>query len=276
MEYTPEVVEATELTQAQRARIKFGSLMEIVLPPLIFFVLLISAWEIYVTVREIPEIIMPRPSSILGRLFEDPGYFFIENGLLTFSEALLGFTVGAVAALLVAAVMARSVALERSIFPLAVIVKATPLIVIAPLLIIWFGYTIYPKVIMAALLCFFPILVNTIIGLRSVDPTSLEFFHSVAASEWEIMRRLRVPHSMPYVLSGFKTAVSLAVIGAVIAEWSGAGEGLGRVIYIQAAHLDQKSVFAGIVVLAIMGILLTGVVTLLERTLLFWHESRVS
>lgn len=276
MEYTPEVVEATELTQAQRARIKFGSLMEIVLPPLIFFVLLISAWEIYVTVREIPEIIMPRPSSILGRLFEDPGYFFIENGLLTFSEALLGFTVGAVAALLVAAVMARSVALERSIFPLAVIVKATPLIVIAPLLIIWFGYTIYPKVIMAALLCFFPILVNTIIGLRSVDPTSLEFFHSVAASEWEIMRRLRVPHSMPYVLSGFKTAVSLAVIGAVIAEWSGAGEGLGRVIYIQAAHLDQKSVFAGIVVLAIMGILLTGVVTLFERTLLFWHESRVS
>jgi len=274
MEHSSELIEAPDLTQLQRWRIKLRSLLEITLPPLIFFFILIFGWQFYVTFMDIPEIIMPRPSRIVARLFEDPGYFFVENGLLTFTEAILGFAAGAISALLVAGAMARSVALERSIFPLAVIIKATPLIVIAPLLIIWFGYTIYPKIIMAALLCFFPILVNTIIGLRSVNPTSLEFFQSVSASEWEIMKSLRVPHSLPYVLSGFKTAASLAVIGAVIAEWSGAGEGLGRVIYIQAAHLDQTSVFAGIVVLALMGITLTGIITWLERILLFWHESK--
>lgn len=279
MEQVTELPKQSDVVKAprpKRMRVKVRRFLELVAPPIIFFVLIVSAWEVYVTVREIPAIIMPKPSTILARLLEDPHYFFIENGSLTFSEAIIGFTVGSLAALLVAILLARSPALERSIFPLAVVVKATPLIVIAPLLIIWFGYTIYPKVIMAALLCFFPVLVNTILGLRSVNPTALEFFNSVAASEWEILTRLRVPSSMPYVLSGFKTAVSLAVIGAVIAEWAGAGEGLGRVIYIQAAHLDQASVFAGIVVLALMGIVLTGIVSWLERVLLFWHESKLT
>jgi len=275
MEQATEMVQTPILSSSQRWRIRLRTLTEIVLPPGIFFILIIFGWQIYITVREIPAIIMPKPTAILARLLEDPGYFFIENGLLTFSEALAGFAVGAVAAIFLAVVLARSRALERSIFPLAVVIKATPLIVIAPLLIIWFGYTIYPKIIMAALLCFFPILVNTIIGLRSVSPTSLEFFRSVAASEWEILIRLRAPHSLPYVLSAFKTSVTLSVIGAVVAEWSGAGEGLGRVIYIQAAHLDQSSVFAGIVVLALMGVLLTAIVGWLEQVLLFWHESKL-
>ena len=276
MEQATEMVHAPVLSSSQRWRIRLRTLAEIVLPPGIFFIVIILGWQFYITVREIPAIIMPKPSAILTRLLEDPGYFFIENGLLTFTEALAGFTVGAIAAILLAVLLARSRALERSIFPLAVVIKATPLIVIAPLLIIWFGYTIYPKIIMAALLCFFPILVNTIIGLRSVSPTSLEFFRSVAASEWEILMRLRAPHSLPYVLSAFKTSVTLSVIGAVVAEWSGAGEGLGRVIYIQAAHLDQSSVFAGIVVLALMGVFLTALVGWLEQILLFWHESKLA
>lgn len=276
MEQATELLKTPASAEARRRRIQLRVIAETVLPPTICFVLLVVGWQLYVTIREVPAIILPKPSAIVARLLAEPGYFFIENGLLTFGEALAGFVIGAVTAIIAAVVMARSRALERSIFPLAIIIKATPLIVIAPLLIVWFGYTIYPKIIMAALLCFFPILVNTIIGLRSVNPTSLEFFQSVAASEWEILTRLRVPHSLPYVLSAFKTSVTLAVIGAVVAEWSGAGSGLGRVIFLKASLLDQTAVFAGIVVLALMGILLTAIVSWLERMLLYWHESTLA
>ncbi|MFQ5409526.1 MAG: ABC transporter permease [Anaerolineales bacterium] len=273
MERATELIQTPVITPSQRWRIRLRTLVEVGLPPTVFFVVIVTFWQLYVTVQEIPAIIMPKPSAILARLLADPYYFFVENGMVTFSEALSGFAFGAIAALIVAVFLARSRVLERSIFPLAVIIRATPLIVIAPLLIIWFGYSIYPKIIMAALLCFFPILVNTIVGLRSVSSTSLEFFHSVAASEWEILTKLRVPHALPYVLSAFKTAVTLAVIGAVVAEWSGAGEGLGRLIFWKAALLDQVSVFAAIVVLAIMGVTLTAIVGWLEKLLLFWHES---
>jgi NitT/TauT family transport system permease protein len=257
----------------QRSASRWRSFFERVLPPALLLLALAVAWEVLVVVRNISPIILPKPSAIALRLLEDPKYYFIDNGLITFYEAMVGFFLGAVVAILLAAVLARSRLMERSVFPLVVLVKATPIVVIAPLLIIWMGYGPGPKVVMAALLCFFPILVNTIIGLRSVNPTALEFLESVSASEWEVFSRLRVPHALPYVLSGFKTSVSLAVIGAVVAEWAGAGQGLGRVVFMAAANLDEVSVFASVFVLAAMGILLTAIVTWFERRLLYWHES---
>lgn len=259
--------------QIRRRDSRWRSFLDTVLPPTLLLVGLAVVWEVVVIVRDISPIILPKPSAIALRLIEDPKYYFIDNGLITFYEAIVGFLLGAVIAILLAAVLARSRLLERSVFPLVVLVKATPIVVIAPLLIIWMGYGQGPKIVMAALLCFFPILVNTIIGLRSVNPTALEFLESVSASEWEVFWRLRVPHALPYVLSAFKTSVSLAVIGAVVAEWAGAGQGLGRVVFMAAANLDEVSVFASVFVLAGMGILLTAIVTWLERRLLYWHES---
>ncbi|MCZ7573603.1 MAG: ABC transporter permease [Ardenticatenaceae bacterium] len=241
--------------------------------PVLLLLLLVILWEVIVKVRGISVIILPAPSVVFQRLLEEPGYFFIENGLITLYEAVAGFALGAAVAIALASVMVHSSLVERTAFPLAVLVKATPIVVIAPLLVIWFGYGPMPKIIMASLICFFPILVNTIVGLRSVDATSLEFFHSLAASKWEIFRQLRIPHSLPYVLASFKTAASLSVIGAVVAEWAGAGRGLGRVVFIKAANLDQAAVFAGVFVLAAMGILLTAIVGWLEKRLLYWHES---
>ncbi len=269
-------VEQTSATldRVKRADVRWRSFAETVLPPVILLFAIAALWEIVVIVQNISPIILPKPSAIFVELVEDLGYYF-ENGVITFYEAVVGFLVGAGVAIVLAAVLARSRVLERSVFPLVILVKATPIIVIAPLLIIWMGYGTGPKIVMAALLCFFPILVNTIIGLRSVNLTSLEFLQSVSASEWEIFQRLRVPHALPYVLSGFKTSVSLAVIGAVVAEWAGAGEGLGRVVFIAAANLDQVSVFAAVFVLAAMGIFLTAIVTFLEKRLLYWHESEI-
>jgi len=273
MEKTNELVHTPILAPSQPRRVQLKNRLETVLPPALFLLALAALWELVVTLQHISPIILPKPSAIFQVLLADPTYYFIENGLVTFYEAVVGFVVGAVVGIFLAAILARSRLLERSVFPLIVMVKATPIVVIAPLLIIWMGYSTTPKIVMAALLCFFPILVNTIIGLRSVNPTALEFLESVSASEWEIFVRLRVPHALPYVLSAFKTSVSLAVIGAVVAEWAGAGEGLGRVVFTAAANLNEVSVFAAVFVLAGMGILLTAVVTWLERRLLYWHES---
>jgi NitT/TauT family transport system permease protein len=275
MEQTTEL-KSVSIVAAPRGRSQVLDLAQRVLPPALFLLGLAVAWEIIVVVRDISPIILPRPSVILQRLLDEPYYFFVEHGMVTFYEALAGFVLGAVVALGLAAVMGRSRMIERTLFPLAILIKATPIIVIAPLLIIWMGYGPSSKIVMAALLCFFPILVNTIIGLRSVNRTTLEFFQSVAASELEVFWQLRVPHSLPYVLSGFKTAVSLAVIGAVVAEWSGASQGLGRVVFNKAAVLDQAAVFAGVFVLAAMGILLTVIVGFVEKRLLYWHESAVT
>jgi NitT/TauT family transport system permease protein len=273
MEKTTELVQVPVLEVPKASRSWARGMLESILPPALLFLAITLAWEVIVNVENISPIILPKPSAILARLLQDPSYFLIENGLVTFYEAVTGFVLGAGVAVTLAAVMARSHLIERSVFPLVVLVKATPIVVIAPLLIIWMGYSTEPKIVMAALLCFFPILVNTIVGLRSVNPTSLEFLESLSASEWEIFTTLRVPHSLPYVLSAFKASVSLAVIGAVVAEWAGAGEGLGRVVFTQAANLDEVSVFAAVIVLAGMGILLTALVTWLESRLLFWHES---
>lgn len=263
------------LQVAKRTDSRWRNFVVTVLPPLVVITTILVLWEIYISVRHIPLYIFPPPSAIFKELLDRPEYFFVENGALTFSEAVAGFLLGATAAILIAAVMARSRFIERAFFPLALIVKATPLVVIAPLLIIWFGYGLTSKVIMAALLCFFPILVNTIVGLRSVNPNALEFFESVSASEWETFTKLRVPSSLPYVLAGFKISISLAVIGAIVAEWAGASVGLGRAILLSSNDFNQPAVFAGVLVLALMGIGLTAVVTWLEKRFLYWHESEI-
>lgn len=269
------VADGTAVKEIKRTDARWRYLVESVLPPALFLVSLGLLWEIIVTVQNVSPIILPKPSAVLAELVENASYYF-RNGVVTFYEAIAGFVLGAIVAMVIAALLARSRIMERTVFPLVVLIKATPMIVIAPLLIIWMGYGPTPKIVMAALLCFFPILVNTIVGLRSVNPTSLEFLESVSASEFEVFWRLRAPHALPYVLSAFKTSVSLAVIGALVAEWAGAGEGLGRVVFTAAANLQQVSVFAAVVVLAGMGIFLTALVSWLEKRLLYWHESAIS
>jgi NitT/TauT family transport system permease protein len=270
---TRELVQVPVLSAPKRWEAWWRGFVTTMLPPALVLLAVAIAWESFVITRDVPEFVLPRPTSILLRLVQRPGYFFIENGALTLFEALAGFFSGGVTAIVLAAIMARSRLVERSLFPVALLIKATPIVVIAPLLIIWFGYGVAGKIIMAALICFFPILVNTIVGLRSVNPTALEFLESVSASEWEIFTQLRVPTALPYVLASFKISVSLAVIGAVVAEWAGASQGLGRVIIYAGAQFDQLSVFAGVLVLAIMGIGLTAVISWLERRFLYWHES---
>ena len=169
--------------------------------------------------------------------------------------------------------MAHSLTAERALFPIAVLVKVTPLVAIAPVLVIVLGFGTTPKIVVAALLCFFPMLVNTMTGLRDVNAGSLEFVRSLAASPWSVFWKLRLPSAMPYVFAGLKVAYPLALLGAVVAEWFTGDRGLGLVIYQANANLNTPTLFAAIGVLAIMGVAINVVIGVVERRVLFWHES---
>lgn len=231
-------------------------------------------WEIWVRVAGVPEYILPAPSLILERLVQDIG-FFSKHGGITLGEALGGFLLGALGAIFAATIMAHSRFLERSIFPLAVVVKVTPVVAIAPLFVIWFGFGSFPKILIASLITFFPVLVNALTGLRAVRPEPLEFFRSVAASRREIYWKLRLPGALPYLFAAFRISVPLSVIGAVVGEWFSGDRGLGSVIIVAHNNLDMPTLFSAIVTLAMIGVGLTILTWYLEKRILFWHESNI-
>lgn len=242
------------------------------LPALLGLTLTLAAWEVWIEVRDIQPHIMPAPSAVFVRLYEDPK-FFAQEGLKTLEGALLGFGLGTGVALALAVIMSQARLLERTIFPLAILVKVTPIVAIAPLLTIWFGFGIWPKVFIAALIVFFPIMVNALIGFRSVNPNALALLESLSASRFEVFYRLRLPSSLPYLFAAFRFSIPLSVIGAVVAEWFSGDRGLGSVIYIANNNLDMATAFAGVFTLAIIGVGLFLITAAIERRVLFWHES---
>jgi NitT/TauT family transport system permease protein len=170
-------------------------------------------WEAWVKLRHIKPYIVPAPTSVARDLLDDPSLYIVE-GLKTLEGAMLGFAVGALVALVLATIMAQARYLERSIFPLAILVKVTPIVAVAPLLTIWFGFGLMPKVFIAALIVFFPIMVNALVGFRSINPNALALLESLAAGRSEIFLRLRLPASCPYIFAACRVSIPLSVIGA--------------------------------------------------------------
>jgi NitT/TauT family transport system permease protein len=242
------------------------------LPAVLGLAVAFGAWQAWVDIKDVKPYLVPAPSSVASRLYEDPWMFTLE-GIHTLEGALLGFLLGAGVAIVLASLMSQARFLERSIFPLAILVKVTPIVAIAPLLTIWFGFGLMPKVFIAALIVFFPIMVNALIGFRSVNPTSLALLESLSASRAEVFWRLRLPSSLPYLFAAFRFSVALSVIGAVVAEWFSGDRGLGSVIYIANNNLDMRTAFAGVFMLAILGVALFLLTAEIERRVLFWHES---
>jgi NitT/TauT family transport system permease protein len=240
--------------------------------PLVVLAIVVALWQLYVSATGVPEYLVPGPGAVAGRFLEQPGYFYRE-GMVTVTEAVLGLALGSGLAFAAGTVLAYSRPLERSVLPWAIALKMTPIVAVAPMFTIWFGFGTLPKVLIAALITFFPVLINTITGLRSVNPGTLDLFRSLDASPLDIFLKLRLPSALPYLFAALKVAVTLSLIGAVVAEWSGSGQGLGRVILLAHANLDLPTLFAGVLVLASLGVLLTLLLSIVERRLLFWHES---
>ena len=233
------------------------------------------AWEVLVRLSGVAEYLVPTPSAVGTRLFGDLGYFLF-HGLITLIEALGGFAIGTLVAVIAAGVMAHSRLFERTVYPIALLVKVTPVVAVAPLFVIWFGFGSFPKMMIAALITFFPVMVNTFIGLRSISPTTLDFFRLLDASEAQVLMKLRVASALPYVFAAFRIAVPLSVIGAVVGEWFTGDRGLGSVIIVAHHNIDMPTLFSAIAVLACIGLGLTGITALIERRVLFWHDSQQS
>ena len=265
-------VAAAVAPQAPPHRLWLKEALANIAPAVLGIAAVFSVWEAWVRLREIKAYIVPAPSVVVERLYGDPA-LFAREGLKTLEGAMLGFALGGAVAVVLATLMAQSRFIERTIFPLAILVKVTPIVAIAPLLTIWFGFGLLPKVFIAALIVFFPIMVNALIGFRSVNPIALALLQSLAASRGEVFLRLRLPSSLPYLFAAFRVSIPLSVIGAVVAEWFSGARGLGSVIYIANNNLDMATAFAGVFTLALIGIALFLLTTAVERRVLFWHES---
>ena len=243
-----------------------------VLPPAVALAIGITFWEVWTRARDISILLVPPPSRVIDRLLDRPG-FFLGEGMTTLYEALLGLALGAAAAIAAAVLMAHSRLAERALFPLAILIKVTPVVAVAPLLVIWFGFGLWPKICVAALISFFPFLVNAVTGFRSVNPGAMEFVRSLRASPLQVFVKLRVPSALPYLFAALKVSLPLSLIGAVVAEWFSGDKGLGLVIFTANYRLDTPTLFAAIAVLAVIGVALNMIASLVERRVLFWHEA---
>ena len=231
------------------------------------------AWEVLVRVSGVADYLVPTPSAVGSRLFGDLDYFLF-HGLITLIEALGGFAIGTLVAVIAAGIMAHSKLFERTVYPIALLIKVTPIVAIAPLFVIWFGFGSFPKMMIAALITFFPVMVNTFVGLKSINPSTLDFFRLLDAGEAQVLMKLRVPSALPYLFAAFRIAVPLSVIGAVVGEWFSGDRGLGSVIIVAHHNIDMPTLFSAIAVLACIGLGLTGITALIERRVLFWHDSQ--
>jgi len=213
--------------------------------------------------------LLPPLGDVWSALEADPGYF-VHNSWVTLREAVLGLLIGFVTAFLLAVLVSEVTLARRAVMPVAVVLNVTPLVAIAPALVVAFGFGPAPKLILTALICFFPILINASVGLRSVPVPVLQVFRSVHASRWEVLRHLRIPGALPYVFAALQIVFPLSVVGAVV----GSAAGLGTVIQIASSMNRLATVWAAIFVLALMGSLLLLLVTVVERRVLRWHGSR--
>ena len=233
---------------------------------------LLGLWEGLVRLLGVPKWLLPAPSSVGGELHGSAALLW-SHTVVTLEEVLLGFALALGVGIVLAVGIAYSRLLERSIYPFVIASQTIPIIAIAPLLLIWIGYGLSPKVIVVALIAFFPIVVNMVDGLRSVDADMVNMMRTMGASRWQIFTKLQVPTSLPFLFSGTKIAIAVSVIGAVIGEWVGARAGLGYLMMLSVPYFLTARVFAAIFILSVMGVSLFAVVALLERAMLPWYHT---
>ena len=230
---------------------------------------IIGVWEAYVRVFDIQKWLLPAPSLIAKTIGVDAD-LLLGHTLATIEEIVVGFALALVGGVALAAAIGLSRTLERALYPFLIASQTIPIIVIAPMLLIWIGYGLAPKVIVVALICFFPIVVNMVDGLKSVDSDVVSLMRTLGANRWRIFLKLQIPTSMPYLFSGLRIAIAFSVIGAVIGEWVGSSEGLGYLMIRSKPQFLTERVFAAIVILSAMGVGLFALVGVVERFAIPW------
>lgn len=244
-----------------------------VLAPLLLLLLLLGIWEISVHWFDVKPFILPAPSQVLAA-FADNLSMLMWHGAVTFSEILLGLLLGGLGGVLLAIVVFYSSLLDKALYPLIIGSQMIPVFAIAPILIVWMGYGLWPKVTVAALISFFPLVVNVSDGLREPTEEAVDLFRSLGATRRQIFWKLRLPASLPTLFSGLKVSATLSVVGATIGEWVGSHQGLGYLMLQSNARLRMSLVFAAIGMLAILGLLLFVAIRIIEQRVVHWRSPK--
>lgn len=240
------------------------------LAPALLLLAFCGIWEAAVRLTSTPRWLLPAPSAVLQSLFDDWDILW-PNALVTLSEVLIGFAVALVTGIGLGIAIYRSPLLDRVFYPIVIASQTVPIPALAPLLLVWFGYGILPKVLVTALIGFFPIVVNTVEGLRSTDRDIVRLLRSFGATKRTVFRLAEFPSSLPSIFAGARIAVAVCVIGAVFGELVGANAGLGYLMTRAMAQFETPRLLAAILLLAIMGTGLFGLISLIERFALPWR-----
>lgn len=233
---------------------------------------LLTVWQVGVTIFNVPTFMAPSPSAIAVALYENAGTLW-RNVLPTMLEAALGFVFGNLFAILLAVWFVHSPIAERAVYPIAVFVKAIPIIALAPILVLIFGNGLTPKIIIAALICFFPTLVNMVQGLKSASPAMLDLMRVLSASPNEILWKVRLPASLPFLFAALRIAATSCVMGAIVAEWIGSTYGLGALIIDATFNYRSALLYATVVIAALLAVALFSLVSLAESRIVRWKPA---
>lgn len=250
----------------------------IILAPVLFIVVIVT-WEVLLTVLQVKTYIFPTPSKI---------FFALVNGLstppdsrasywyhagFTLLEALEGFALGSVIGIVIGTILSQSPLMETLFKPYIVALQSLPKVAVAPLFVVWFGFGMTSKVLMCTLLTFFPLMINSMVGFKSVDPEQIEMMRSLSASRWQIFWKVAVPASLPAVFAGLDMALVYSILGALVGEFAGANQGLGVLILQMGFSFDLAGMFSVFIVLSVMAILMSSLLGWIRRRLLFWSAS---
>jgi NitT/TauT family transport system permease protein len=241
--------------------------------PVILIAGILVLWQLLVTGLQIPKYLIPSPGAVLAQLVDDWGRLVRESAVTTYAT-LGGFLLSVLVGIPCAIAIAYSRQVESFLYPVLVFSQTIPKIAIAPLFIVWFGFGTFPKVVVAFLLGFFPVVVSTVTGFKSVEPDMLDLVRSMKATRLQTFRTVSFPHALPHIFSGLKVSITLAVVGAVVGEFVGSNSGVGYLLQLANGNFDLPLMFAGLFVLSIIGVILFVALELVEKLVIPWHVSQ--
>jgi ABC-type nitrate/sulfonate/bicarbonate transport system permease component len=241
--------------------------------PVLLLAAVFGAWWLVAWREYVPRYLVPSPTDVYDTMTTQWPMLY-RHTLVTLYETVVGFVVAVLLGLLTAVAIAYSRTLDKALYPIVLFAQVIPKIAIAPLLVVWFGLGIAPKITLATLIAFFPVVVSGVAGLRSTDPELLDLSATMGAGPWRAFRKIRFPNSLPHLMAGLKVAVTLAVVGAVVGEFAGGSDGLGHVLQLANGNLDAPLLFADLILMSLIGIALFIAVEALEALLIPWHASR--
>ena len=228
--------------------------------------LLLLGWYLFVRLGDVPKFVMPSPADTFGALMK-PNYDWWKNSLVTGTEIFGGYALALAVGVLLALLFTWSKLLEALVLPLLVTLNMIPKVALGPLIIVWFKYGVFPNTLMAFSIAVFPILLTTARGLRETEPELLDLVRSLRGSRWQLFTKIQLPGALPYVFSGMKVAAILAVAGAIVGEFLGSDRGLGYLMLQVQVTLDTPAMFMAVMLITLLGMVLYGIVLLLERAL---------